>query len=115
MKLFTHLLLFTILFLVVKPGLDFVAMQNSAEIDCCAGQCKMPESNDSSQKQNQDDDCHGESCNPFQGCCACVFMCITNPFTVQLKPLISAQLKFYYQSTFVSQYAPDFWQPPKIA
>lgn len=113
MKLFTHLLLFTILFLVAKPGLDFVSMQNSAEIDCCAGQCNIPETADNNQEQ--DEDCHGESCNPFQGCCACVFMTISNPLTMQLKPIASPVLKFYYQSTFVSQYAPDFWQPPKIA
>ncbi|MEI2709705.1 MAG: hypothetical protein V9E96_11925 [Chitinophagaceae bacterium] len=37
----------------------------------------------------------------------------TRPIEI-LKPEISIEQNFNYTSTFTSQYAPDFWQPPKV-
>ncbi|MEX2350305.1 MAG: hypothetical protein WD554_05445 [Flavobacteriaceae bacterium] len=115
MKFLTLILASTILFLAVNPGIDLISLQTDTEQSCCGGQCTPISDNNKSQDQNQDNDCNGKSCNPFQVCGSCVLLCITAPFDYLPKPTISTKHGFSYQSAFTSQFAPDFWQPPKIA
>ncbi|MBK8243644.1 MAG: hypothetical protein IPK88_09475 [Saprospiraceae bacterium] len=116
MKFLTLILATTILFLTVKPSIDAFSLQTDTEQSCCGGQCKpIADKEKSSDQQKQKDDCSGKSCNPFQVCGSCVLHCLTNPFVDLLKPEISTKQNFTYQSAFTSQFAPDFWQPPKIA
>ena len=113
MKFLTLILASTILFLAVKPGIDLLSLQADTEQTCCSGECKPIADNEKSPDQ-QKDDCSGKSCNPFQVCSSCVLHFLTNPFLDLSIPEISTKQNFTYQSAFTSQFAPDFWQPPKI-
>lgn len=114
MKFLTLILATTILFLAVKPGIDTISLQADTEQSCCGGQCTPISDNDNSQDENKENDCNGKSCNPFQVCGSCVLACLTIPFEYLPKPTVSTKKTFTYQSAFASQFAPDFWQPPKI-
>lgn len=114
MKLLTFILATFILFLAVKPGIDLLSLHADNEQTCCGGQCTQTSNNDNSQDQNKDNDCDGKSCNPFQVCSSCVLVCFNIPLISIPKPTVFSDKGFIYQSTFTSQFAPDFWQPPKI-
>jgi hypothetical protein len=114
MKLLTFILATFILFLAVKPGIDLLSSQVDTEQTCCCGQCTPTSDNDNSQGQNQDNDCDRKACNPFQVCGSCVLVCLNLPFNYIPKPTALPDKGFTYQSVFTSQFAPDFWQPPKI-
>lgn len=114
MKFLILILATFILFLAVKPGIDTLSLQADTEQTCCGGQCTPISDNDNSQGQNQDNDCDGKSCNPFQVCGYCVLVCLNLPFDYILKPTAFSDKGFSYQSVFTSQFASDFWQPPKI-
>lgn len=114
MKILTFILATFILFLAVKPEIDLLSLQADTEQTCCGGQCSPTNDNDTSQDQNQDNDCDGKACNPFQVCGFCVLVCLNLPFDYIPKPTVISEEKFTYQSTFTSQFAPNFWQPPKI-
>ncbi|MFE3872612.1 hypothetical protein ACFX5F_15425 [Flavobacterium sp. ZS1P70] len=115
MKFSTLILATIILFLAIKPGIDLISLQNNNEQNCYDGQCKSIADNEkSSSQQKQKDDRSGKSCNPFQVCSSCVLQCSTNQLAEISKPEISTNQNFTYQSVFTSQFAPDFWQPPKI-
>ena len=116
MKFLTLILASTILFLSVKTELDLLSLQTDIEQTCCGGECKpITNTEKSSDQQKQNDDCSGKSCNPFQVCSSCMFHCLSNPLLDLSKPEISTKQNFIYQSAFTSQFAPDFWQPPKFA
>ncbi len=115
MKLSALILVITILFLAIKPGINVISLQNNPEQTCCEGQCSSlvsPEK--SSEQEEQEDGCEGKSCNPFQVCCSHVLQCIANPNNEVLKPETFTKQFFSYKSTFYYQFAPDFWHPPKI-
>jgi len=116
MKLLTFILATFILFLAVKPGVDSISLQTDTEQTCCGGQCAPISDNENSQDQdqNQDNDCNGKSCNPFQVCGSCVLVCLNLPFAYIPKPTVFSDKGFTYQSDFISQFASDFWHPPKI-
>ena len=116
MKFLTLILATFILFLAVKPGIEMLSLQTDTEQTCCSGQCTPISDNDNSQDQDQKqkNDCDGQPCNPFQVCGSCVLVCLNIPFDYLLKPQIFSKEGFSYQSAFVSQFASDFWQPPKI-
>ncbi len=115
MKFLILILASTILFLAVKPGIDLTSLQTDTEQTCCSGECKPITDNEKlPDQQNKKDDCSGKSCNPFQVCSSCVLHFLTNPFLDFSKPEISTKQSFTYQSVFTSQFAPDFWQPPKM-
>lgn len=114
MKFLTFILATFILFLAVKPGMDLLSLQADTEQTCCGGQCSPTADNDNSQDQNKDNDCDGKSCNPFQVCSSCVLVCLNIPFDCIPKPTAFSDKGFTYLSAFTSQFAPDFWQPPKI-
>jgi hypothetical protein len=114
MKFLIFILATFILFLAVKPGMDFLSLQTDTEQTCCDGQCSPTSDNDNSKKQNQDNDCDGKACNPFQVCSSCILVCLNIPLDCIPKPITFSDKGFTYQSVFTSQFSPDFWQPPKI-
>ena len=101
-----------IVFLAVKPGIDLLSKKVVSEQTCCGEQCAPTSNNDNA--QNQNNDCSGNTCNPFQVCCSCVLICLTTPFDYLIKPAVLTEKDFFYLSVFRSQFTPDFWQPPKI-
>lgn len=114
MKQLTFLLAIFILLNAVKPGIDLLSLQADSEQSCCGGQYSPISDNDKLQDQNKDNDCDGKSCNPFQVCSSCVLIHFNMPLDCIPKPTVFSDKGFTYQSAFTSQFAPDFWQPPKI-
>lgn len=114
MKHLTSILATFIMFLAVKPGVDLFLSQANTEQTCCGGQCSLTSENDNSQDQNQNNSCDRKVCNPFQVCSSCVLICLNIPVISLTKPIVRSEKRFTYQSTFTSQFTPDFWQPPKI-
>jgi hypothetical protein len=102
MKILTFILATFILFLAVKPGIDLLSLQTDTEQTCCGGQCSPTSDNGTSQDKN------------FQVCSSCVLVCFNIPLISIPRPTVFSDKGFTYQSTFTSQFAPDFWQPPKI-
>jgi hypothetical protein len=114
MKFLTLILATFILFLAIMPGINLLSLPADTEQTCCAGQCTPISDNDNAQDQNDDNDCDGKSCNPFQVCSSFVLICFNIPLISIPKPVVFSVKGFTYQSVFISQFAPDFWQPPKI-
>jgi len=114
MKFLTFILATFILLLAIKPGVELLLVQVNTEQSCCSTPCTSPTDNAESQDKNQDSDCDGKACNPFQVCSSCVLLCLNLPFDFIPKPSVFLEKGFTYQSVFTSQFASDFWQPPKI-
>ncbi|NQU35510.1 MAG: hypothetical protein HQ521_19970 [Bacteroidetes bacterium] len=113
MKLSTLILVITILFLAIKPGIDFISLHTTTEQTCCSGQCNPIVTHQNS-SDNHNNDCTGKSCNPFQVCCSCVLQSRINPAGELFKPEIPSKQFITYGSTFCNQFTVDFWHPPKI-
>lgn len=111
MKFLAYILTTYILFLVIKPGIVAISLQTDTEQSCCGGQCAPIQSNDHNQKKDNSE----KNCNPFQVCNSCLLQVASIPFYKILpKHKISTKRYFFYKSVFSSQFASDFWQPPKI-
>lgn len=116
MKFLTLLLAAFILLLAIKPGIDTFSLLNNSEQTCCGGQC-TPDSEkeqDASQDPANDNDCDGNQCNPFQVCSSCVLVCLAMPLDFIPKPTVFAPKGSANHAAFISQFASDFWQPPRI-
>jgi len=114
MKLAAFILAFFMLFLAVKPGIDSISLPAASEQACCGDKCMPIANNEKSDDKEKNDDCEGKSCNPFQVCSACVLVCMNMCSDALPKPTAISTLRFNYQLRLTSQFAPDFWQPPKI-
>lgn len=114
MKSLTFILAAIILYLAIKPGLDSISLQTDTEKSCCAEQCTPFSDNSSSQGQKKGNDSKGKSCNPFQLCGSCFLVDLNSDCDYLLKLAASREKSVSYQSAFTSQFASDFWQPPKI-
>jgi hypothetical protein len=114
MKFLTFILASFILFLAVMPGINSLSLPADINQTCCGGQCNPVSDNDNTQDQNEDNDCDEKSCNPFQVCSSFVLICYNIPSISIPKPTFFSVKGFTYQSFFTSQFAPDFWQPPKF-
>jgi hypothetical protein len=114
LKSLTFILGVFILFLAVEPGIDLLLLQVDTEQTCCGRQYTPIECSDNAQDQNEGKDCNRKSCNPFQVCSSCVLVCFNIALISITKPTVISNQGFTYQTTFPSQFVPDFWQPPKI-
>jgi len=113
MRIFTLLMATFILSLALKPGMDLLSLQGDEILECCAGEC-CPASENSNENKTEKEDCSGKSCNPFQVCGCCTFVCLANHFNLLHKTFESEKQVFSLQKTFPTLYTSDFWQPPKI-
>ena len=114
MKFLTFILATFILFLAVMPGIISLSLPTDINQTCCGGQCNPTSDNDNAQDQNEDNDCDEKSCNPFQVCSSFVLICYNIPSISIPKTIVFSVKGFTYQSVFISQFATDFWQPPKF-
>lgn len=112
MNFFKYILITYILFLTIKPGIEAISLQVRTEQGCCSRHCIPIQSNNHNQKKDNDE----KSCNPFQVCSSSCFLHVASIpfFEIVSKPDISTQQYFFYQTVFSSQFASDFWQPPKF-
>lgn len=117
MKCSVLILTTLILFLAVKPGIDLMPVNVANESSCCGINCTAnTETKKTSDTKNEESDCSGKLCNPFQACGCCILiMNIQEIFEVNAQEPNFKKYFFSHYSGFNSQFTPEFWQPPKIA
>lgn len=116
MKFFALIWSFYILFLSIDPGLKAIYLYANQKIDCCDKCCSNKE--DPSEQKGKspcDKNCTG-NCNPLETCNSCIgytvnlpSVTIIRPILYGAKPLAAAQDKLF------SNFASDFWQPPRLS
>lgn len=116
MRVATIALAILITFLAVEPGLDVVcSMVVDVEMNCCDSTCTPFSDDDVAKNQEQDRDCSGKACNPFQVCTSCALLVNEVGSIITISTSRSGlKSKFTYQSAVSSKYISDFWQPPKF-
>ena len=114
MKVFIILLSTLIFLLAIKPGVDFISLQTNTVHGCCAGECEtITDLENIDYPQEQPNTCDGKSCNPFQICSLCAIS-FSSVLSLAFTTIPYSNLKYSFQSVFISQFASDFWHPPKI-
>ena len=116
MRIAAIILAVFISFLAVKPGVDMLcSVLIDMEIACCDTACTPISDKDTTKSPDRDNDCNGQSCNPFQVCNSCVLLVSKVTSIDQLfNPKPSSESSFTYQVSITSSYISDFWQPPKF-
>lgn len=116
MRQLTSILAFLVLYLAIKPGADRLTMNEAAEKSCCSHACIEMQSQNTEEEPSSDNDCAGKICNPFEVCGLCILDCLhfNNRF-ILVDPTLIQEMHFAFQCSLIPQFAPDFWQPPKIA
>jgi hypothetical protein len=95
--------------MIAAPSLKLITA--TPVTSCCEDACN---DSDSSEKNPIEKKCTGNFCNPFSICCSCVLHIFSSfNYTILLPKIIIKHL-FVYDSDFKSQYALEFWQPPKL-
>lgn len=113
MKILTYILAFMVTFLSVKPGIDAIPLSAETHQICCSSiKCAPVSDNQNSDNQNNME--NNEMCNPFQICCASLLVSVRTLFPPTLQTDISSEQVFGYQSSIISQFIFDFWQPPQF-
>jgi hypothetical protein len=112
MKLFASIMAFIVLFLSVEPALALLKQKQSTE--CCGGSCHK-NTDTQNQEQPANDNSQNNNCNPFQSCAntVCNFTVASSFFKIK-GPLFYSNIFISFSENFRSQFAPDFWQPPKV-
>ena len=78
MRILAFILAFTVSFLATKPGLDAMFSCHDMEVSCCKESCDPYSVQDDTQKENEENDCNGNNCNPFMSCGVNSLMTITS-------------------------------------
>ena len=113
MRLIAIILTFTVLYLAFKPGIDTLFISHDNEISCCSESCD-PYSIENEGQSEDDGNCTGNSCNPFQSCGVnSVLSFLVFDDNLQNQELL-VERNFTYQFNIHSQFLSDFWQPPQF-
>lgn len=111
MKYITNILIVFFLYLSIKPGVENLLNNSMIVQSCCGDVCIQDFENETDEDKN----CDGKACNPFQICGSCVLFCMKSSFQSEITQLkINTTKGFTFYSIFISKFASDFWQPPKI-
>ena len=104
---------FIVLFLSVEPALALLKKKQTTE--CCGGGCHKT-GNEQKQEPSGDNNSQNNNCNPFQSCASniCSFTVTSSFFSIK-EPHFYSNNFTPFSENFLSQFAPDFWQPPKIS
>lgn len=110
MKIFASIMAFVVLSLSVEPALALLKQKQSTE--CCGGGCNKTTDE---QKPSGDNNSPTDNCNPFQSCASniCNFTVTSSFFNIKAPHFYSNYFTLFSEN-FRSQFAPDFWQPPKV-
>ena len=110
MKIFASIMAFVVLFLSMEPVLALMKSKQATE--CCGEACQKTTGE---QKSSGDNNSKNNHCNPFQSCAniVCYFTVVTSQFNIKA-PLFYSNVFIIFSEDFRSQFAPDFWQPPKV-
>jgi hypothetical protein len=113
MKVFAFILAILVLFLSVKPAASAKHSEEITEQSCCDKECGANESEQ--EPVEEEDDCCGDFCNPFQACCAQLVYSATNCVSIAPVMTLSGKMEFALQDfRLLPQYSADFWQPPRL-
>ena len=110
-KIVAGILAFIVLLLTVQPAFSFFETEELTQCstDCCADENEPP-----ADGEGPGDPC-SDFCNPFLKCGGCAASTIEFlAFSIQNPDLPHTR---YISSTqrVNSEFAPDFWQPPKLS
>ncbi len=113
MKFTAVILIWVTMLLVLKPGAGLSLYEREAAGVCC--------DNISCEKEMEarvpagEEDCCGDFCNPFQMCCShIVFYPSVDLLAVNEEHKETEKAYRYPVVTVHSNYASDFWQPPRL-
>lgn len=113
MRVFAFILAILVLFLSVKPAASAKHSEEAIEQACCEEECGVNE--DKQEPVEEEDDCCGDFCNPFQACCAQLVYSATNSVSIAPVIALSDKKEFALQDfRLLPQYSADFWQPPRL-
>ena len=116
MKALALILALSVFYLSAKPGIDLVIspLQSLFDAGCCSDQCTLVTDLEDVATQTPEGTCNGDSCNPFQACCSCFFLCQAINLDKAPKSETEIKQKFTYQIAYSFPFTSDFWQPPKM-
>lgn len=114
MKLIAGILALIVLVLTIQPVLANFKKAEKAQKSTCSSHCCSDDAELPADEEDSDDPC-SDFCNPFLKCggCAASTMEFLN-FSLQKPDETCAGYIISTQRVY-SQFAPDFWQPPKLA
>lgn len=113
MKWLSYILTFVVVLLTVQPM--FVLASEKPVSECCGSSCCDEEEDAPKDTQKKDGDCKDQNCNPFQSCGCCLGFTVKSGFFGVEPPVIQKAILISRIENSISQYTPDFWQPPKLA
>lgn len=113
MKWLSCILTFVVVLLTVQPMLVLASEKPVSE--CCGSSCCDEEEDAPKDTQKKGGDCKDQNCNPFQSCGCCLGFTVKSSFFGIEPPVIQKATLISRIENSISQYTPDFWQPPKLA
>lgn len=116
MRIIAFIFSLYIIFLAIEPGIKAIGFGGS-KTECCGDLCKpIEEEKSQPEKKSESKDCSDDSgCNPFQVCKACTGCTVALAF-ISVSPIIFLnELPAPDTERIPSQFALDFWQPPKFS
>lgn len=99
--------------LAFKPGVEHFFSLCENQESCCVESCTPFALDTENQDQEKENDCNGNSCNPFQSCGSSFVFSLNDLNTELLHREVSTSRNFNYQFNVRSQFDTDFWQPPQ--
>ncbi len=114
MKFTAIILILVTMLLAMKPGIGLSLYEKESTEACCEDTACEKEAE--SPAHAAEDDCCGEFCNPFQMCCSHIVFYPSGDL-VEINQEHKETEKNYLCPvvTIHSNYAADFWQPPRFA
>lgn len=113
MKWLSYILTVFVLLLAAQPT---IALANdTTKGACCSSSCCGEQKEEPKDNKTNKKDCSTQNCNPFQSCGACIGFTVKNSLFKLSSPPYQKELPNCHVRSFISQYSPDFWQPPKIS
>lgn len=113
LAILSFLLTLVVVLLTVQPTL-VLASENHVS-DCCGSACSDEEEGATKNTTEKGTNCKGQNCNPFQSCGCCLGFTVKSGFFGVEPPVIQKTTLISKIENSISQYTPDFWQPPKIS
>lgn len=114
MKLTAIVLILVTILLAMRPGIGLSLYENGAVEACCEEiSC---ENEDDPSAYATEEDCCRDFCNPFQMCCShIVFYDPVRLVEIEHGPKETEKNYLCRVISIHSNYAADFWQPPRLA
>lgn len=106
-------LLLVVLYLNIKPFIDFVEQLEIDKVACCENTCHTEKNSKNTPNPFQSDKCFGKNCNPFQFCSTCSLM----TKTVEIKPVpqpMVVNIEVSLLCNNAQNYVSTLYQPPQV-